>query len=226
MVETYPFRLPLSLRSRVSLMRAGARLRLAVRRYAAIASVRQGEEPAARQQRIPEHLDDRSFSDFIGPLPDDVDSIFRATLNRSSGEPEELAAGYGIGYFHLVWNRSEGLSRNILGGSGRLIDALANGAGARIVLGAGGREGAPAAAALAGLDDAAVHERFLADLYALYPQAHGIVQEVVVQRWERGLPYAAVGRARIQAPLTRSLGRVHLAGDYLGTWYTETAIQT
>src|SRR5438067_6666096 len=81
MVETYPFRLPLSLRSRVSLMRAGARLRLAVRRYAAIASVRQGEEPAARQQRILEHLDDRSFSDSIGPLPADVDAIFRATLN-------------------------------------------------------------------------------------------------------------------------------------------------
>ena len=26
--------------------------------------------------------------------------------------------------------------------------------------------------------------------------------------------------------LTRPLGRVHLAGDYLGTWYTETAAQT
>ena len=72
-------------------------------------------------------LDDRSFSDFIGPLPADVDAIFRATLNRSSGEPEELAAGYGVGYFHLVWNRGAGLSRNIIGGPSRLIDALAAG---------------------------------------------------------------------------------------------------
>src|SRR5258706_10934046 len=35
-VETYPLRLPLSLRSRVALLRAGAKLRLAVRRYAAV----------------------------------------------------------------------------------------------------------------------------------------------------------------------------------------------
>ena len=49
---------------------------------------------------------------------------------------------------------------------------------------------------------------------------------MLVQRWERGLPYAAVGRGRLQAALTRPLGRIHLAGDYLGTWYTETAAQT
>jgi protoporphyrinogen/coproporphyrinogen III oxidase len=109
MVETYPFRLPLSLRSRLALIRAGTKLRLAVRRYAAVAAERPGEAPAGRQQRMLDFLDDRSFSEFIGPLPRDVDSIFRATLNRSSGEPEELAAGYGIGYFHLVWNRSGGL---------------------------------------------------------------------------------------------------------------------
>ena len=48
----------------------------------------------------------------------------------------------------------------------------------------------------------------------------------MIQRWERGLPYAAVGRARLQAALTRPLGPIHLAGDYLGTWYTETACQT
>jgi len=48
----------------------------------------------------------------------------------------------------------------------------------------------------------------------------------VIQRWERGLPYAAVGRGRLQRALTRPLGPIHLAGDYLGTWYTETACQT
>src|SRR5262249_32500670 len=92
-------------------------------------------DAAARQARVLAYLDDRSFSDFIGPLPTDVDAIFRATLNRSSGEPEELAAGYGIGYFHLVWDRGSGLSRNILGGSARLIEALARGpilTGARV----------------------------------------------------------------------------------------------
>jgi oxygen-dependent protoporphyrinogen oxidase len=328
-VETYPFRLPLSLRSRASLVRAGAKLRLAVRRYAAVAAPRDDESPADRQQRMLDFLDDRSFSDFIGPLPPDVDAIFRATLNRSSGEPEDLAAGYGVGYFHLVWNRDAGLSRNILGGPSRLIDALAAGTrvitDARVTEVAAGDAGvtvrygehtvrarhaivatpafvaraivrglpedtaaaleqirygpyvvgafltaekrpmpwdglyalatpgrsfgmlfntanvlrrmqpggslmvyaaAGAAQALEQLNDDEVRARFLADLQSLYPEAAGVVSEVAIQRWDRGLPYAAVGRARLQAALTQPLGPIHLAGDYLGTWYTETACQT
>jgi protoporphyrinogen/coproporphyrinogen III oxidase len=333
-VETYPFRLPLPPRSRLALVRAGAKLRLAVRRYAAIAAERPGEEPAARQLRMLEFRDDHSFAEFLGAVPDDVDAIFRATLNRSSGEPEELAAGYGIGYFHLVWDRSGGLSRNILGGSSSFSAALAAGLAGRIETGApvtavdaepdsvvvrvaerdvraravvvatpafvareivGGvppetdaalaavrygpyvvgafltseigpmpwdgiyavatpgrsfgmlfntanvlRRGprlpggslmvyaaAGAARRLDALDDDEVAARFEADLCDIYPAARGVVTEVVIKRWPRGLPYAAVGRARLQGPLTRPLGgRVHLAGDYLGTWYTETAIHT
>ncbi|MCZ9342603.1 amine oxidase, partial [Streptomyces sp. TRM76130] len=34
------------------------------------------------------------------------------------------------------------------------------------------------------------------------------------------------GRGKLQRTLTRRSGRVLLAGDYLGTLYTETAIQT
>ena len=337
-VETYPFRLPLSARSRAALVLAGAKLRLAVRGYAAIAAMRPDEEPSARQLRMLQFRDDESFADFVGPLPPDVDSIFRATLTRSSGEPEELAAGYGIGYFHLVWNRAAGLSRNVLGGSARLTEALAAGLAGRVRTGAaatsvvsdaGGvlvsyedergansirarsvvvatpafvvrevvsdlppdtaaaleavrygpyvvgafltgetapmpwdgiyalatpgrsfsmlfntanviRTGsdrqpggslmvyaaADAARALSGLRDEEVADRFVSDLVGIYPDLRGIVEEVMIQRWERGLPYAAVGRSRLQERLTRPLGRVHLAGDYLGTWYTETAIQT
>ncbi len=338
-VETFPFRLPMPLRSRVALVRAGIRLRLAVRRYAAIAAPVPGEDPAERQLRMLRFMDDRPFADFAGPLPEDVDLLFRSTLTRSSGEPEELAAGYGVGYFHLVWNREAGLSRNILGGSGRFTEALAAGLGDRVRLGArvtgvrrdesgvrvtwteGGREHEVRAAAaivatpafvtreivadlpadtaaaleaipygpyvvgafltgersampwddlyalatpkrsfsmlfntanvlrtpggprrpggslmvyaaagfarrLADLDDEAVAGRFSEDLVSLYPEARDVVADVVVRRWERGLPYPRVGRSRLQAALTRPLGRVHLAGDYLGTWYTETSIQT
>lgn len=337
-VESFPFRLPLSPRSRLALVRTGVKLRLAVRRYAAVAAPRAGEPPAARQQRMLEFLDDRSFTDFAGRLPEDVDLLFRATLTRSSGEPEELAAGYGIGYFHLVWNRSEGLSRNILGGSSAFTDALAAALGDRVVTGAPvtavaagdhgvvvryGRDGcerevradavimatpayvtreivaglpqdtaealqaipygpyvvgsfltgerdarpwddlyavatpkrsfsmlfntanvlrtsgkrepggslmvyaaAGLARRLAGLDDDAVADRFTSDLHDLFPASRGIVEEVVIRRWERGLPYPRVGRSRLQPALTRSLSPVFLAGDYLGTWYTETAVQT
>jgi rhodanese-related sulfurtransferase len=85
---------------------------------------------------------------------------------------------------------------------------------------------ADAARALADLDDDAVRARFLADLGSIYPDAAAAVTEIAIQRWDQGLPYAAVGRARLQRALTRPLGPIHLAGDYLGTWYTETACQT
>jgi protoporphyrinogen/coproporphyrinogen III oxidase len=334
-VETYPFRLPLSPRSRVALARAGLKLRLAVRRYARIARPRPGEDAAERQQRMLDFLDDRSFAEFIGPLPEDVDALLRCTLTRSSGEPEELAAGYGVGYFHLVWNRDEGLSRNIVGGSARLTDALAAGLGdrirrdarvtlveqtddgVRVLYGRAGREhelraqsaivatpayetrrivaGLPAetasaldqvrygpyavaafltnrragvpweevyalatphrsfsmlfntanvlppgegdgslmayAAAELGrtmleLSDGQIADRFRSELEAVFPGSGALVREIVVQRWERGLPFPHPGRASLQRPLTRPLGRIHLAGDYLGTWYTETAAQT
>lgn len=333
-VETYPFRLPLSTGSRLALIRAGAKLRLAVRGYGRVAAERPGEPWSERQRRLLEFRDDRSFSEFVGPLPPDVDAIFRATLNRSSGEPEELAAGYGIGYFHLVWNRADGLSRTILGGPSKLVEALATRLGDRVrtntevvevtqtgdgvvvrdasgtelaaraaivatpayatraivrdlptetgialgairygpyVVGAfhtretgpmpwdglyalatpnrsfgmlfntvnalrqGPRQpggalmvyaAANAARALAELDDDEIAARFLADLEAIYPAARGLVSEVVIRRWERGLPYAAVGRGALQPALARPLGRIHLAGDYLGTWYTETACAT
>lgn len=338
-VETFPFRLPLAPGDRLALIRAGVRLRLAVRRYAAIAAPRPGEDPAVRQARMLAFLYDRTFAEFAGRLPPDVDAIFRATLTRSSGEPEELAAGYGIGYFHLVWNRDEGLSRNILGGSGALIEALAAALAGRIRLGAtvtavareadavrvrwtedgreheaqargavvatpayvtrrivadlpadtaaaleaipygpyvvagiltGGRgpkpwdalyalatpkrsfnmlfnmtnvlratAGEPAPGAsfmvyagagfarrLLPLDDGAITARYLADLHDLYPETRGAVEEIVIQRWERGLPYPRAGRSRLQPALTRPLDPIYLAGDYLGTWYTETAVQT
>ena len=45
--------------------------------------------------------------------------MFRATVTRSTAEPEEITAGAGTGYFALVWSSSSGLSRNIIGGAGR-----------------------------------------------------------------------------------------------------------
>ena len=124
-VETYPFRLPLPARSRAALIRAGLKLRYDVARYGRVVAQRPGESAAERQARVVSFMDDESFSEHIGPLPPDVDAMFRCTLTRSSGEPEELAAGYGIGYFHLVWDRSSGLSRGIIGGPSTIIERLA-----------------------------------------------------------------------------------------------------
>jgi oxygen-dependent protoporphyrinogen oxidase len=75
-------------------------------------------------------------------------------------------------------------------------------------------------------DDADIERSFREDLFAIFPDARRVLREVVIHRLERGLPYPRPGRAALQPPLTRPLGRIHLAGDYLGTWYTETAILT
>src|SRR5579871_653857 len=97
-VETYPLRLPLRPRERLELARVGLRLRREVARYDRV--LRAGD-----QLGVLAHDGERSFADWAGPLAPAVDEILRATLRRSSGEPEDLAAGYGIGYFHLVWDR-------------------------------------------------------------------------------------------------------------------------
>jgi protoporphyrinogen/coproporphyrinogen III oxidase len=47
-----------------------------------------------------------------------------------------------------------------------------------------------------------------------------------VRHWALGLPHPRPGRERLQAALERPLGKIHLAGDYLGTTYIETAVET
>jgi len=135
-VETYPLRVRLGVRQRAALAAAGARLRLAVRRYGAVSARRPGEDERERQARVLRFDDDRSFADFLGPVPADVDAVFRATIRRSSGEPEQVSAGYGIGYFQLVWDRHAGLTRNVLGGSATLPEAIAAVLGERVQTGA------------------------------------------------------------------------------------------
>jgi oxygen-dependent protoporphyrinogen oxidase len=337
-VETYPFRAPLSRTDRIGLIRAGVRLRIAVAQYGRVARLRPGESEADRRARVLAFRDDTSFSDFLGAVPPDVDAIFRATIRRSSGEPEEVSAGYGIGYFQLVWDRGKGLTRNILGGSSKLPEAIVRELGSRVltdspvrrvsrtaegvvveftsdgrgqtlaaraavvaapayvarrivadlpanvdralagisygpyVVGAfltgetapmpyddvyaaatpkasfnmlfntanalrrGGRRqpggslmvyaAANLARELADRSDAEVEQRYLADLYDLFPDLRGSIREVVIRRWDDGVPHPRPGRHLLQPALEQPLGNVYLAGDYLGTTYIETAVET
>ena len=337
-VETYPLRAPLPVADRIALIRAGARLRMAVAQYARVSALRAGESEAERRARVLAFRDDATFSEFLGPVRPAVDAVLRATIQRSSGEPEEVSAGYGIGYFQLVWDRSRGLTRTMVGGSSRLPEAIAGALGDGVHTGTpvtaverthegvvvsfqdAGRErviraraavvatpapvarrivadlpaevaraldgiaygpyvvgafltGEPApmpydgvyavatpgmsfnmlfntanvlrrggarapggtlmvyaaaglARALAGLDDAEAERRFLADLHSLFPALRSQVREAVIRRWEPGLPHPRPGRHLLQPALEQPLGAVHLAGDYLGTTYIETAIET
>jgi oxygen-dependent protoporphyrinogen oxidase len=338
--ELYPFRLSLTLRSRLALVRTGPRLKLAVKRYERLAAPRPGEPPGETRRRVLAYGDDRTFADWLGPMPGDAAALFRATINRSTAELDEISFGHGAGYFALVWSAGKGLSQNILGGPGMLVDGLAATLSDRVMTGAevvdvAGRdddlvrvrfvrdgsedvalarhvvvatkafdaarivtdlppdtrtalEAIPygptvvmailtsetgpmpwdglyalatpnrafnmlfnvvnvvrprsadrepggslmvyrsghAALELIEQPDTVVEREFLDDLYELYPEARGIVQETILLKLPRMLPYVAPGRSALQPAIERPLGRVHLAGDYLGGVYTETAISS
>ena len=335
--ELYPLRLALTASERLALAKAGARLRLAVARYTNAAAAREGESAPQARRRLLQFGDDQTFADWLGPMPGDADALFRATVTRSTAEPEEISAGQGIGYFALVWAAGGGLSRNIVGGAGVLVDAIAAELGDKLVTGCEVTELAPGAdavtvsytrdgkaeqvtarqavvatrafetaaivrglpddtqraleaipygptvvmavltderepmpwdgiyalatpkrsfnmlfnianvaharpahrrsggslmmyrsahgaAPLLELPDGDVERAFLDDLYAVFPQARGHVRETQLLKLPRMLPYPSPGRAALQPALDRPLGRVHLAGDYLGGVYSDTAI--
>ena len=317
-VETYPFRLPLSIRDRVAFARAGLKMQRAVARY-------------LREDDVLAYEDDRTFADFLGPLPPAVEQIFACAAHRATAELDELSAGCGIGLFALVWGGKGSLiARNMLGGTGRLPEAIGQRLGAdrvkvraaatgirpdghglavdyvengeprcvrarHVVVAAQAPFAAPliravapdaadalakmrygaflnvavatkeqgpmpwdgiyamatpgrvfdmftnqahalrragirrpggslmlfaggqGAAALIEQADEAIAGRFVDDLVRLYPEASGIVEDAVVQRWPLGNVFAQPGRHRLQQPLEGALGaggNLHLAGDY------------
>jgi oxygen-dependent protoporphyrinogen oxidase len=339
-IETYPFRIPMPLLSRVALIKAGIKVGSQILRYARIVRQRPGEEPSVRQQRLYDFQNGRSFRDFVGDLPEDAEALFRPTVTRSAADPHEISAGAGIGYFSLVWNIGQGLHRGIVGGPSTLTEGIAAALGDRVRLGAEvveivhrqhsvvvryrqdgvddevearcvvlatpatashriavdlprdirealgkvvygpyvsaafltdettprpwdrayaiatpkrsftvvlnqsslvrGSEStrqpgssimtfSPASLArtLLAENDDEILRRYTDDLdQVLGPGFGDSVVESQVQRWETGAPYCFPGRGALQPTLTRRGSRVVLAGDYLGTLYTETAIQT
>jgi protoporphyrinogen/coproporphyrinogen III oxidase len=111
-VETYPLRLPLSVGERVAFASVGLKIRRGVARY----------HRAARRY---EFEDDRTFGEFLGPLPPAVESILACAAHRATAELSELSAGAGIALFALVWGGKGSLiARNLVGGSGELPKAL------------------------------------------------------------------------------------------------------
>jgi oxygen-dependent protoporphyrinogen oxidase len=339
-IETYPFRIPMSMSSRLALLKTGVKVGRKVVRYASIVRQRPGEHPSVRQQRIYDFENGRSFRDFVGDLPEDAEALFSPTVTRSAADPHEISAGAGIGYFSLVWNIGQGLSRGIVGGPSTLTEGVAAALGDRVELNTEVIEIVHKKRSVVvryrqdGIDNevegrfvvlatpATVSHRVAVDLpqdisealgkviYGPYVSAAfltnestpqpwdqayaiatpkrsfnvalnhaslvrgsesvrqpgssimtfspaslartllqksdeeilgiytddlnqvlgsgfgGSVVEAQVQRWETGAPYCFPGRGALQPTLMRRGSRVLLAGDYLGTLYTETAIQT
>ena len=81
--------------------------------------------------------------------------------------------------------------------------------------------------ALLDKSDAEVVDIHLRDLDAIL--GHDFASSVVEAksaRWVEGSPYRSPGRGRLQPALMRGGSRVFLAGDYLGTFYIDSAITT
>ncbi len=339
-VNLYPFKLPLSWGTRWEIVKAGLKVMKAVKAYGRVNKPRKGEDYRVRQQRIYDFMADKTFAEFTGPLSPDADAFFRPTVSRSSGDPEEISAGAGVGYFLLVWDKGAGLARNIVGGAATLPQAIGDKLGDKLKMGAEvlqvvqhndhvevtwrqdgkehtekarycvmttpatithrvtkglhpvvydalgkikyghyvsaafltnetgrhawddvyayctpqrsfniafnmsnlvrsmeGGERAPGssfmvfspatlARNLINLPDEKILEIYRKDLEEVFPGFGNIVVEQSVQKFHDGLAYCFPGRNKVQPMLMRAPNRIYLAGDYLGSWYTETAIQT
>lgn len=136
-IESYPFRLPLSLGDRVQLAKAGLKVRWKVMSYLAEARRRPGESELSRRNRVARFESDRTFRDLLGRLPGPVDAIFTTAARRAPGEMDELTANAGLQLFAANWAaRQGGGPVNLLGGSGRLGEAVRRRLGERALLGA------------------------------------------------------------------------------------------
>jgi protoporphyrinogen/coproporphyrinogen III oxidase len=326
---TYPLRLRTSTAGRLSLLRAGLKIRRGVAEFRRLAEPQPGETASARRSRLLGYRDGETFASFLGELHPDADELLRAAVNRVSAEPEDLSAGAGITQFAATFSgRASLYNRNLVGGTGVLVKTLEQALADKLVKNArvkrvantdggatltvehdgtdvevsasavvvatpayvtraivdglpeplaralssirygpyvvaalltgesrpmpwddlyaavvggcsfnmffntanvlrrnGGRKpggslmvygSATRGARLLDLSDEAVADRFARELATVFPETNGIVKEVIVQRWEQGIPYSSPGRGLHQATLEQPLDRIFLAGDYLG----------
>jgi oxygen-dependent protoporphyrinogen oxidase len=76
------------------------------------------------------------------------------------------------------------------------------------------------------IDEDTIAKTYIKDLDDIFPGFANIVQEARVEKFEFGSPYCFPGRSKLPPILTKPSDRIFLAGDYLGTLYTETAVSS
>ena len=88
--------------------------------------------------------------------------------------------------------------------------------------------GGDRARALMDSSDEEVRNRYLDDVYGLFPEVRGQVEEVVIQRWPQAAAVSYPGRYRVQDALERGIDeRILFAGDWMGEFpHMEAAAQT
>ncbi|MDN6437956.1 MAG: FAD-dependent oxidoreductase [Corynebacterium nuruki] len=133
LAQTYPLQVPLKMKDRIGMFTSGAKVSKDVMRYAAVVRKRPGDTGETRQQRIYDFENDRTFADYLGDISPEAEALFTPTVTRSAGDPHQISAGAGIGYFSLVWNIGQGLNRSIAGGPSTLTGNLAAAQSDRII---------------------------------------------------------------------------------------------
>ncbi|MGV9862761.1 flavin monoamine oxidase family protein [Rhodococcus koreensis] len=137
-LATYPLRLPMPMAARKDLCTTGTKIVWnLLTKYMKAVRPRPGESTAARQQRIFDFENNRSFRDFIGKnLHPDAEALLDATTGRVCASIDEQSAGQGLGYFTLVLGSGAGLYRYIVGGPSTLTSTISAALGDRVQLGA------------------------------------------------------------------------------------------
>jgi oxygen-dependent protoporphyrinogen oxidase len=330
---------PLPLQSRIAFARTGLKILRHSTEYRRFVESLKGRPAREINRELNGFMNDRTFAELLGPLPRELDRIYRAISNRAQAEPEELSAGAAMSAFALVFSKDRSLGRAVAGGSGRLVERLVEqcahdiNTGARVTSVAADRDGVTVdyvdargphtvraghvvvttpphiaaeiiqglpedtAGALKGirfgpsivlsmltrerrpmpwddiysaivpgksfnmlfnqanvlrsrettrqpggslmvyasgalgrrlldLDDERIVDLFLRDLYDVFPELIGLVGETHLHRWEYATSFTHPGRAALQPALDRDLGPITLAGDYLGAWFTDSAVIT
>ena len=124
--EVLPFRLPLPMAARASLVRSGLRLRLADRR---LAKAHKAAEGRVDVLAIDEHYDQVTYAEVLGPLHPEVAALMRVTANRLGTEPSMVSADRGVSHTMETWASRRA---NVVGGTGALTTAMAAALGDRV----------------------------------------------------------------------------------------------
>lgn len=129
-----PLRLPLSLAGRLSLVKAGLRLRAGSARASALLAASDGMDWSEMTARRLAFGDEMTLEACLGRLHPETKRLMQAITERCGGDPSEISAGHGLRSFANVWSASSP-GYNLVGGSSRLPEALAATLGGRLRLG-------------------------------------------------------------------------------------------
>lgn len=128
----YPFALSLSLKERAAMVKLGLALRAGAARAGRNGARAAGAGDPVDARRIHRAFEnERTLADFVGPLPSAVAEILRAITERTGADPTQMACGHGLRSLTNVWAKTAP-GFNIVGGSGRLPQALAARLGAAV----------------------------------------------------------------------------------------------